>query len=117
MVKIFNAIYEGNKKIITIYNKKTIFDDAINEVINDIKNENNNYSYGYRIMEFYDFHLFEDNISKTMILIIETINFIFNDEFKDNLNDEIILILKIVYKELILSVISTENPNFEDISN
>lgn len=65
-------------------------------------------------MEFYAFDLFADNQSKTMMIIIDSINSILNQEFKDYINEDIISILKNVYQELIESVISTESPKFED---
>ena len=108
--KAIYALFEGNKKISTIFNEKHI----LNSVISTIQNSNNNYPYGYRLMEFYDFDLFADNQSKTMMIIISSINSILNQEFKDYINEDILSILKSIYQELIESVISIEYPKFEE---
>ena len=107
MVKAIYALYEGNKKIPTLFN-------ILNDVISNIQNSNKNYHYGYRIMEFYGFDLFSDNQSKTMAIIIFSINSIINKEFKDYINEDMISILQSVYQELIELVISIEYPKFED---
>jgi len=106
---VLYSLFEGNKNI--IINNEII----LNNVITDIQNLNQNFQYGYRIMEFYDFHLFEDYPSKTMMLIIESIKYHLNNEFKDYYkNKDMQSILKIIFKELIISVLSFKSPNFED---
>ena len=109
-VKLLQAIFEGNQNIPTIYNEKNI----INKIISEIKNSNEKYDYGYRIMIFYGCHLFEDTQSKTMKLFIETINHILKNEFIDYYNQDFKNILKDIYKELLNLVFTTENPKFEE---
>ena len=107
---VLYALFEGNKNL--IINNEVI----LNDVITDIQNLNQNFLYGYRIMEFYDFHLFEDYPSKTMMLIIESIKYHLNDEFKDYYKiTDLLSILKFIFKELIISVLSSESPKFEDM--
>ena len=119
IVKALIALFEGNKKInINLYenryNQKKIFDFIINQIITDIQISKNDFPFGYRILGFYNFNLFEDYPSKTMMIIVLTINDILNNKFKNYINnDDIILILTETYKELINLVISSEYPKFE----
>ena len=110
LVKVLNALFEGNQKIKTIYNENSI----LNNLIVNFQNVNKNFPYGFRIMVFYDFYLFEDNESKTMKLIIETIDSILKSEFRF-LSDDIDMknICQKVYEEFIDIVLSKENPKFE----
>ena len=111
LTKVLYALFEGNKKINSIYGEKTI----LNEIITNIQNSNKNYLYGYRIMGFYDFKLFEDNNSKTMELIIETINSILKNEFRENLiNKDVKNIYRDVLGEFIDLILSSKTPKFED---
>ena len=109
MAKALYASFEGSRKIPTIYKKS-----FINNIVNDIQNSNKTFEYGYRIMGFYNFHLYEDYPSKTMILIIETINEIINKQLNNYLNIEVNSIIFNVYKDFIISVISSKSPNFEE---
>ena len=119
IVKALIALFEGNKKInINLYenryNQKKIFDFIINQIITDIQISKNDFPFGYRILGFYNFNLFEDYPSKTMMIIVLTINDILNNKFKNYINnDDIILILTETYRELINLVISSEYPKFE----
>ena len=117
-IKALLALAEGNKNIETIYGGKSI----LNEIIMNFHKLNKNFKYGYRIMIFYDFHLFEDHQSKTMKLIIETIYNILKTDFKDHVNvnidnpisKEIKQILKKIYTNFIDLVLSSEFPQFEN---
>ena len=90
--------------------------------MNEIISSNKNYDYGYRIMEFYGFNLFEDNQSKTMNLILESINniienelgFYLKDEKNIKLKEDFENIIKDIYKELIDLVLSSEDPKFQE---
>ena len=112
LVKAIKALLEGNK-ILPAIKAKII----LNDIISDLKQLKQQFQYGYRIMEFYDFHLFEDNQSKTMILIIETINNFLNTHFGSIITDDAIKeinnILSKIYKELIILVLSFESQKFE----
>ena len=110
LMKALQALYEGKKNIPTVCKEKSL----LNIIINEIKNSNKKYEYGYRIMKFYGCNLFEDNQTRTMNLIIETINDILKNLFKNLTNSDIINILKNVYNELLDLVFSTESPKFEE---
>ena len=114
LVKAIEALYEGNQKIHT-----KISQVVTDDIVSDLQKLNKVFDYGYRIMEFYDFDLFSDNESKTMILIVETINNILNTNFGDVASDhetvsEINRILKEIYYELIFLVLSLDSPKFEE---
>ncbi len=110
LAKALYASFEGNKKIYTIYQNSFI--DNIIEKIQQLKQ---NFKYQYRIMGFYDFYLFEDYTSKTMMLIIKTINNILNKELKNYINHpEFMTIIFDILTNFIISIISSENPKFED---
>ena len=115
MSKILYASFEGERYIPIVYNNP-----IINEIIKDtqkLNNNNNNndnkYKYGYRVMTFYNLDLFEDNTSKTMILIIKTIDKIIEQNFKKRI-EHFSFIIKEIYKDFIISVISSESPEFEN---
>ena len=112
LVKAIKALLEGNK-ILPAIKAKII----LNDIISDLKQLKQQFQYGYRIMEFYDFHLFEDNQSKTMILIIETINNFLNTHFGSIVTEDAIKeinnILRKIYKELIILLLSFESQKFE----
>ena len=61
-------------------------------------------------MTFYDFNLFDDNISKTMILIIKTVNENLKKllEVYEDYNGDVYNIIKKIYQEFIISVITSE---------
>ena len=114
LVKLLQVIFEGNQNILTIYKENNITNIILNDIIKEINNSNEKYNYGYRIMTFYGCDIFEDSQSKTMILIIETINNILKKEFINYLNKDIENILKDIYKQLIILVFSSESPKFKD---
>ena len=113
LVKSFFILFEGNKKI-SIKGNDNSLTEILNKIINDIQNSNKNFPFSYRIMDFYDFHLYEDFPSKTMVRIIETINYILIKEFRCLLENDILIIIKEIYAELINLVLSQESPKFED---
>ena len=104
LVKLLQVIFEGNQNILTIYKENNITNIILNDIIKEINNSNEKYNYGYRIMTFYGCDIFEDSQSKTMILIIETINNILKKEFINYLNKDIENILKDIYKQLIILI-------------
>ena len=53
--KTLYASFEGKRKISTIFKENNL----INKIIEDIQQLNQNFDYGFRIIEFYDYHLFE----------------------------------------------------------
>ena len=113
--KVFYALFEAEQNISTIFSESDNgFKDLIEEIITYIQNSKKRYCYGYRIMEFYDFHLFEDYSSRTMILIIETIYDILEQKFKNCFNNDIKNILKKVLTDLIILVLSSKSPKFEN---
>ena len=75
---------------------------------------NDNLNYGYRLMELYNFDAFRDNISETMIIIINTIDNYLNQIFIEDIPNDIINILKDFYKEFFDKIFSEENPEFEN---
>ncbi len=108
--KALYASFEGNKDIPIKYENK-----EINEIITNIRlNKKFNYEYGYRLMNFYNFNLFEDNESKTMMLIIETIDdIILNQNLKKFYSKYFSFIISDIYEEFIISVVSSKSPNLE----
>ena len=108
--KTFFILLDGNKKIETIFGQTNI----LNKIISDIQNFNKMYLYGYRILGFYDFHLFEDDKSKTMIIILKTIHSKLKNLIDEIPKKEVIKIAKDIYKNFIDFVLSSKSPNFED---
>ena len=108
IAKALYASFEGSRKIQTIYKK--LF---INNIINNITNFNQNFDYGYRLMPFYNFHLYDDYPSKTMMLIISTVNEIIS-KLQNYINMEISDIIYKVYQEFIISIISSKSPIIEE---
>ena len=103
--KVIYALYGGNKpgktkkwysfpenKIQNILNPE--------KVIKNIKNSERNFKYGYRIMELYDFDKYRDEISETMIIIIDTFDSILKKEFEKNdvLSEDILNIIIELYE-------------------
>ena len=81
-----------------------------------MKKNNTKYEYGYRIMELYDFTLYRDNISKSMLIIIETIDRLLKEKLGKNLSESIIkIIINRFYEELIIDKIAKEE--IPDCSN
>ena len=110
--KVVYALFEGNQLPPKI-NKILYLDDAIIS----LQKEKKNYKYGYRILGFYDCNIFEDNVSKTLILIIKTINEIILSNFEKYKEDKIFYnIIKNIYQESIKDIISTKSPNFDELN-
>ena len=110
--KILYSSLEGNKCIQEENSKYYL----INKLICELQKSNNNYKYGYRIMGFFGFHLFEDNISKTMLLIIKSIDILLKKPLKlvyDN--KDFSSIVYNIYKEFIESIISNQSPKIENL--
>ena len=95
---------------------KTFPSSNIYELSNPNKFLNKNINYGYRVMELYDdFKEFRDYASETMIIIIDSLEYIFLDIFKEyNIPEEIKKLICEIYEELVKYIISEKNPNFEN---
>ena len=122
LAKVIYALYGGNKpgktkkwysfpenKIQNILNPE--------KIINNKKNSERDFKYGYRIMELYGFDKYRDEISETMIIIIDTLDSILKKEFEknDSLSKEIMDIIIELYEEFIIEkILCEEKPNLED---
>jgi len=109
------AIYESRKPGNT-KNWKTFPSCNINKLSDPNKFLNENINYGYRIMELYaDFEEFRDYASETMVIIIDSLEYIFLDIFnEDNIPKEIIKLICEIYEDFIKYIFTEKNPNFEN---
>ena len=110
--KALYALYLGNQKGKT---KDWITFPAIN--IHNLSNPNKeNINYGYRIMDLYEFKDYRDISSETMIYIIDSVDKIFSEIFKDNIiSKDIRQLLCQIYEDFIINYIfKEESPNLEN---
>ena len=88
----------------------------IQQISQKMENKKIKYDYGYRIMELYDFLNFRDNISESMIIIIDTIDKIIEEKFGKNLNLNIINIISRFYEEFIIEkIVKDEIPDLKNV--
>jgi len=114
-IKYLFAYYESKKPGKT-KKWKSLSQIQIQNISQIMKKNNKNYEYGYRIMELYDFTLYRDNISESMLIIIETIDRLLKEKLGKNLSESIIkIIINRFYEELIIDKIAKEE--IPDCSN
>ena len=112
-IKSLFACYESKKPGKTI-KLKTFPETKIQNISIKMEKNNTKYDYGYRIMELYNFDLYRDDISQSMLIIIDSIDKILEDKLRNILSEKILNLLSVFYEEFIEKISKEEIP---DISN
>ena len=104
-IKSLFSCYESRKPG-TTKKWKTFPEIEIQNISEKMENSEMQYKYGYRIMELYNFDLFRDDISESMLIIINSIDKILEEKLENNLSEKIIKIISKFYEEYIIENIA-----------
>ena len=105
------SVYESKKPAIT-KKWKTFPEIDIQNISKKMEINNSKNEYGYRIMELYDFDLFRDDISQSMIIIINSINKLLVEKLGNYIKEQIVKIISKFYEDYIIEkVVKEEIPN------
>lgn len=114
-IKSLFSCYESKQKPRITNKWKTFPDINIQNISQKMKRKDLKYEYGYRIMELYNFDIFRDNISESMLIIINSIDKLLEEKLGNNLNKEIIEIISKFYEEFIIKeIVIKEIPSIKD---
>ena len=96
------------------YNHRTKWKSFLDYFQKNLKETKNEYKYGYRIMELYGINKYRDDISESMLIIMNTINDILLKSFDNDIPRDITNLTSIIYHEFVINIISEENPGMNE---
>ncbi|KAG4105393.1 hypothetical protein H8356DRAFT_1027608 [Neocallimastix lanati (nom. inval.)] len=117
IAKSLYATCEANK-----YNKIKCKSEYLNKILIDIfegiYRSTNTYKYGYRLVSFYDKIIYQDNVTETMISLIDSIFKTLENSINNNIlnlyDDKFKKIIISVIRQFITDCVKNEFPNFID---